>query len=46
MRNSFVLPSTFGLLLTVSLSAQNAQENQRFTLGLGAGFTTPVGNTG
>jgi len=41
MRNSFVLASTFGLLLTVSLSAQNAQENQRFTLGLGAGFTTP-----
>ena len=46
MRKSFVLVSTFGLLSVASLSAQNTQENQRFTFGLGAGFTTPVGNTG
>jgi hypothetical protein len=46
MRKSFVLASTLSFLSVVSLSAQNTQETQRFTFGLGAGFTTPVGNTG
>lgn len=45
MRKSFVFALSFGLLLTASLNAQQ-QENQRFTFGLGAGFTAPVGNTG
>lgn len=40
---SLVLTATAGLLLCVSL---NAQEMPRFSFDAGAGFTTPVGNTG
>src|SRR5271170_5136932 len=43
MRNSLTFTFTLGLLLTGSLSAQ---ETQRFTFVLGAGFTTAVGSTG
>jgi hypothetical protein len=43
MRKCLIFTLGFGLVSTVSLSAQ---ETQRFTYGLGAGFTQTVGNTG
>jgi opacity protein-like surface antigen len=41
--NKFAIVSCFGLLCMGSLSAQ---EVSHFSFDLGAGFTTPVGNTG
>jgi hypothetical protein len=43
MRKCLAFTLGFGLLSTISLSAQ---ETQRFTFGLGGGFTQPVGHTG
>ena len=43
MKKQLALTCGFAFLLTTSLSAQ---EFHRFTFDMGAGFTTPVGNTG
>jgi hypothetical protein len=43
MKKSLALTFCFGLISTISLSAQ---ETPRFSFSAGGGFTTPVGNTG